>query len=212
MFSNAKLLNTTSKSKKVEAATVHIDGLETLASLDAVIKALSALKDTVESEVKSRGEIEFIQRGMEKKSRPDNFKAFDGIASASVQLKKRSSASALSDAEVALLSEVGISVETNQEIVSTFVINPAYKDDQKLLSNVEKKLKGVKGIPEDFILMQEGKSKTVVPDGALDEVFKLDEDKVRALLPVVSTLAIRPSLADGDVTKAYDIIKDLLGV
>lgn len=208
MFSNAQTLKTAKSSKKADAVTVALPGIEALASIDAVIKALTTIKATVEAEVKSRAAIEFIKTGSEKKAKPENFKASEGVATASVQLKKRASNSTLSAEEVALLTDAGVSFETVEEVVSTFVINPAYKDDQALLGKVEKALKGVKGIPEDFILLQEGKSKTITTDASLDEVFKLGQDQIKLLLPVVSTIAVKPTIED--VTAAYDIVKELL--
>ena len=208
MFSNAQTLKTAKSSKKADAVTVALPGVEALASIDAVIKALTTIKATVEAEVKSRAAIEFIKAGSEKKAKPENFKASEGVATASVQLKKRASNSTLSAEEVALLTNAGVSFETVEEVVSTFVINPAYKDDQALLGKVEKALKGVKGIPEDFILLQEGKSKTITTDASLDEVFKLGQDQIKLLLPVVSTIAVKPTIED--VTAAYDIVKELL--
>lgn len=212
MFSNAKVLKTAGSSKKKEARHVEINGLETLAAIDAVIKSLSALKETVELDVKEQMLSEFITDGVAIKRRPENFKGIDGMAVASCQLKARSSASGLNDAEIAVLDDAGISYETTEQVASTFVINPAYKDDQALLSTIEKKLKTIKGLPEDFILLQEGKSKVVITDNSIDEVFaSADAGKIRRLLPVVSTMAVRPTLDEGDVNFAFDKIKELIG-
>jgi hypothetical protein len=212
MFSNAKVLKTAGASKKKDVREVAISGLETLAAIDAVIKSLTAMKETVEMDVKEQMLSEFITDGVVIKRRPTNFKGVDGKATGSCQLKSRSSASGLNEAEEDLLKAAGISVETSEQVASTFVINPAYKDDQKLLATIEKKLKTIKDLPEDFILLQEGKSKTIVTEKSIDEVFALaDTDAVRRLLPVVSTLAVRPTLGEDDIDFAFNKVSELIG-
>lgn len=213
MFANAKTLKTATKSKKAEVETVKLAGLEQLGAIDAVMKALTALRATVEMDVKSGMTAEFIKRGMAKQTRPENFKGEEGIATASCQLKKRSSTSPLSDSEIELLTEAKISVETVDLVAETFVINPAYKDDQVLLGKIEKKLSTIKDLPEDFIMKQAGVSRTIVGETALDEVFAFDSaDMIAQFLPMVSSLAIKPTLNEDDVSKAFEIVSKIMEV
>jgi hypothetical protein len=211
MFSTAKKIAAPKAPKKDTKAQVAIDGLATLASIDAVMKSLAALKATVESDVKSAMAVEFVTTGCAIKKRPENFRGTDEGASASCELRIRSSASALSEDEQKLYAEAGIGTKTVVSTIETYVINPEYKDNGDLLALVEKKLKGIKGIPEDFIMFQEGVSKTVAADDALDVLFTLPAEKARDLLPIVGTLAVKPKLDTDDVAEAFKVVGALLG-
>lgn len=225
MFSTAKTVQTKkTAAKKNDKRSVEIEGLAQLASIDAVIKALTALKTTIEGDVKSAMAVEFITEGCAAKKRPENFRGIettelqvaDGeiksvAASASCELRIRSSASALSDAEVETLTEAGIATQEAVSVVETYVVNPAYKDNGEILGLVEKKLKGVKGIPEDFIQFQPGEKKTIVGPDALDTLFTLPAEKARDLLSVVGVLAIKPKLDNDDVGAAFEVVQGILG-
>lgn len=209
MFANAKVLKTATPKAKKQTNEIELKGLEASAALDAMIKKLTTLKATIDGDLKSEAEAIFAKQGLEKKAKPENFKGVDGLATASVQLKKRSSASALSDEDVALLKEHKVSVQTDEQVVSTYVINPAYKDDQKLLEKVGKAIEKVAGVPADFILLQEGKAKTVTTDTSIDEVFATgNADTVALLLPLVATIALKPTIEDAE--KVHEIVDGLL--
>lgn len=209
MFSNAKTI-APKKSAKADKATIQMDGVQDLAALNFLIDTLTTLKNSVAADVKSAAEIEFTKLGVEKKARPENFKATDGKGTVSCELRKRSTASALSASEVAALTEAGISMTTTENVVSTFVINPAYKDNQDLLGKIEKKLSTIKDLPADFILKQEGVSKTVVGDTAIDEVFTKDPAVVRSLLSIVSVMALKPTLGTQDINEAFAMVKHMV--
>lgn len=211
MFANAKTVKTGSKSKKAEKAEIQIEGLENLAAIDAVIKSLEALKKTVEADVKSQMMVHFVKTGCDQKKRPENFKGMDGDASASCELRARSSASGLSDSEIDLCKKHNIATEEVTAVVDTFIFNPAYANDGKLLGEIEKKLKGIKGLPEDLILKQDGSSKTVVAASAMDEVFLLQPEVAKQMLAVVGVLAVKPKLEGKEVADAFDIVKVLIG-
>ncbi|RYD46472.1 MAG: hypothetical protein EOP83_29620, partial [Verrucomicrobiaceae bacterium] len=109
MFSTAKKIAAPKASKKDTKAKIDIDGLANLAALDAVIKALTALKVTMEADVKSAVGAEFIQAGCALKKRPENFVGVDAAetaegddtfgATASCELRIRSTNSPLSEDE-----------------------------------------------------------------------------------------------------------------
>jgi hypothetical protein len=213
MFATAKTLAAPKgKAKGKAKAEIEIAGLENLAAIDAVIKALTALKATVESDVKGTMAEHFIEAGAAKNGRPENFRGTDGKASASCELRARSSSSPLAPADVELLDRHGISHQTVETTIETYVINPAYKDDQALLGKVEKALKKVGGMPEDFILLQQGVAKTITTETSLDEVFRLNKNVASGLLGVVGVLAVKPKLESGDINDAFTIVQSLLNV
>ena len=211
MFDTAKKVNTkatgAATKKKAEITMV---GIRKVAALSAAIKTLTAIMETVGAEVKDEMAAEFVRAGLALKRRPENFRGVDNDASASCELRARSTASKLSTDEVELLTKSGITVETVVTSVDTFVINPKYVEDMAIMAKVEAALSKVKGLPEDFFQKQDGKSAQVVGPNALDELFKLKANKVAELLPVVSVLAIKPKMEVDDLTKVFEIVNELV--
>jgi len=209
-FKTAKPVVAAPKAKKADTKpVVEIKGLEELAAIEAVIKSLSALKETLEADVKTGMKAVFVETGMKAGKRPENFKGQEGIALASCELRKRSSASVLSEKEEQLFAEHNIPTDTITTQVETFIINPAYINDGALLERVGNAIGKVKGVPEDFIQKQEAVTKTVTTDASLDALFTLkDANVVSTMLSMVGTLALKPTIAD--MKKALEIVDSLL--
>jgi hypothetical protein len=210
MFDAKKTVKTDTKAKQAEKVEIAMAGLEAVAALDAVIKSLTALKDSKALEVKDLMRVEFIAAGLKSKSKPESFRGRDGAASASCELRNRASTSPLTDDEIALLAQYNIPVQKLTATVDTFVINPDYIEDMTIMSKIEKALKPVKGIPEDLFLKQEGKSKTVVADTAMDILFKTDRLTVETVLPLISVPAIKPKMDSDDLAAAFAIVEKLI--
>lgn len=209
MFATAKTVKTATKAKKPTKASIEITGIEALSAIDHAIKALTALKETYEADVKSEVSTHFVKAGIEAGKRPANFTGTEGKATASCELRKRSSRSGLAEGEIEMLEAAGIATEIAEDVVDTFVINPAYAGDQDLLAKIEKKLSQIKDLPEDFILRQEGVSRRVVSEAALDQIFTLDEETVAALLPVVGTIALKPKFEAESLADVFQVIETL---
>ena len=212
MFSNAKA-KTAPKAKKPGKSKpeVAIEDLETLASIDAVMKGIEALRKTVESSVKDQMHDHFVAAGMDRGSKPDSFRGVEGNASASCEIRKRSTRSVLSAADVDLLTKNGIEFEVIEDVTETFVINPDYAGDSELLGKISEALGGIDGLPEDFIQHQAGVSRNVASNKTVDQVFaQKDEQAVRDLMKVVTTLAVKPKLETDDLEGAMKHINDLL--
>jgi hypothetical protein len=210
-FANAKTIaKPETKAKKAEAPVVQIVGVEEHAALDAVIKSLLALQSSLAEEIKADGAEHFIEAGCALKKAPPNFRAIEGTASSSLELKKRSSASHLTETDVELLKEAGISIKEKIVTVGTYVINPAYKDDVELLEKVESALSGVEGIPEDFMMIQEEDKKFVTTEESLDELFTKDPAVVADLISIVGTMALKPTLTISDIAHAHGIVSKLV--
>lgn len=211
MFAKAAKIETTKKpaAKKNDRPELAIAGIENLASIDAVMKALTALRATVEESVKGQMAVAFVADGEKIGRKPDSFVGIENGASASCELRKRSTASVLTDDEVALLEAQGITYETVETTKECFVINPAYKDDSKLLEKVSAALEKVKDMPEDFIMMQTGVYKRVVTDETVNQVFA--KKQAEDLLSVVGVLAIKPKIEGGDIKSALKTIQGIIG-
>lgn len=208
MFSTAKVVPAKKPTtKKAAAEALKVEGLEGYAAVCAAIKALEARKEIFESKVKGTMAEIFVENGIAKGKKPENLKAVEGAAEGSLQLRLRSSASKLSEEEVELLADNDIPYETVTVVEDTFIINPEYATDMKLLGKIEEALKKVKGIPADFIMKQEGVAKNIVTEDSLDAIFKTNERTAAALLPLVSCMAIR-SKVNGDFMPIIDRIME----
>jgi hypothetical protein len=220
MFDNAKVLKTKKPSKATpKTAEIVTKGLEGVAALDAVIKSLTALKGSLTDEIKNGPmRSHFLNTGLASGVRPENYRGVEGDASASCEMRIRSSASALTEDEISLLARHKIPTEVIVDTVETFVINPEYLSDTKIMSQIEAALKKVKGLPDDLIMKQEGKDKTVVGETALDVLFQKDvsisekmrEVMVEDLFPVLTVLAIKPKMDTDDLAAAFSKVQKLI--
>lgn len=202
MFANAKVVKA-AKAPKAGKVEVKMVGLQSLAEVDALIDALSALKTTLAAEVKSAAFEHFISVADGK--RPDNFRGVEGIASASIELRKRSTTSPLGEAELALLAEHDIPAEKLVATQKMFGIDPKYTGDTALLDVVSAALEGK--VPEDFIVVQEERSKTVVTDETLRVAFSKN---VRDVIAAVTVLAIKPKLDETDLGRIMDDLRAVI--
>lgn len=211
MFDKAKIAEPKkAKGKKSKGREVAVKNLNQLASIKAVLAALEGMAKTTEAEIKTQMAEEFVTEGCAIGRRPENFKGIDKGATASCQIRKRSSRSVLTEGEVELLEANGVEYETIDDVEDTFVINPAYAGDSALLQKVSKKLEGIKDLPEDFIQHQEGKSRRVATDASVEQIFTLKPEVTSELLDVVATLAIRPKLDNADLKSCLERISKVI--
>lgn len=195
------------KAKKRKAKKMK--GLEAYATVVALRKMLAAAESALREELVEQAQEHFVKNGCALGSRPENFRAKDGDAEASIELRQRSSRSYLNDAEVRALTKRGISVDTVGG-EGHYRINPQYADSDKLLKRAAKALAGVKGLPADFIQYVEGEERRVVAADSIDEVFALSPKKAAKLLPMVGVFAVKPSLEVDDIEDAMAMVGDLL--
>jgi hypothetical protein len=208
IFAKAKAVPATktaaAKKTKLEVA---IDGIQNLAEIKAMMASLTAVAATLEGEIKEAGFNEFLD--METQSRPESFKGIDGLATCSVEMRKRGTNSALNADEVAVLE--GFGLKPFKQIVTTemYGINPAFAADEKLMNKVSKALEKI--VPEGFIIKQEEVSKLVVDDNLLDAAFKMEGDNRPEALRIVTTMALKPKLnAEYDMTTLHANVSALI--
>jgi len=183
---------------------VEVAKLEKLASLAAVIEALTARYESLDAEVRSDALDYMVAEGVKSGKTPENPVLTNGIGTANFQIKSRSPLSALTDELAAELEEKGIPTEKRVVVPSYLAVHPAYAADEDLLAKADKALSGAK-LPADFIVMTAAKETKIVSKGAIDEVFaSKDEDLIRELLPHVSSMAIG-SIAVSDIARAMEI-------
>jgi len=193
---------------KTDKQEIAIAGIESLAQIKAMMANLEAVAKTLETDIKAAGFQEFLD--METNVRPESFKGIDGLASASVEMRKRGTNSALNEDECSVLKQLGLS--PFKQIVTTemFGINPEFAKDKVLMTKVSKALEKI--VPEGFIVLQEEVSKMVVDDNLIDAAFKMkDADKRKVALEIVTTMALKPKLsADYDMSKLSADVDALL--
>ncbi len=196
-FTNAKpVAAKTPKGKKKDVVTIDCPHLERYAAIQSAIKSLETMLAVEKTKVDEAAFNYFVTAGMKIQSKPDNIEGVDGAATASLQLKSRLSTSGLNDEEVTLLQENNIPIGENVSQEETFIINPEYITNEKLMKRVGETLANVSGIPADYILSQPKIAKQIATDDSIAAVFKIkDEDTLRALLPLVTTQATRAKLA-----------------
>lgn len=210
MFANATILAPVKTAKgKAEKKQIPIDGLLAYAQIGAAIKALEALQASYEPQVKGTAFAEMLM--LAGNSKPESFTGVEGIATGSMEFRKRGTNSPLKEEEQALLQTHGINPHKEVLCQALFAINPKYAADGALLGKVEKAL--AKIVPEDFIVQQAEKSKMVVTEANVDEVFaarpKLNRDEFEELVKVVITQAVKPKLAE---TNFDDIMAAIAGL
>ena len=209
LFKNAKVATQPAKtSKSKDKAEVQIAGLGDLAAVDALIKTLTAVKETLESDVKAQALAEF-KRQVNANRDYENFRGVDDGASASCEFRKRSSASGLNEADIDLLSRYGLPIGQNVQVESCYRINPKYTGDSALLEKISKAISKVKDVPEDFIEIQEGVSKAVVTEDTINMACK-NPEAFAEVATVIGTLAIKPKLESTDTAEVLETVKALI--
>jgi len=207
LFSNAKTIETKAPAKSAKKLEVQLAGLQQVAEIDALMKALAGAKVALEQDVKAQAFTEFMSLASNG-TRPESFRGVEGDASASVELRKRSTMSSLSEDEVALLSKYGLKAEKMIATPKLFGINPAYAENTELLLKVEAALADI--VPEDFIVVQEEKSKFVVADAVIEGAFR--SKAPREVIEAVTVLALKPKLEHTDIAAIIDHVKGLITV
>ncbi len=210
-FANVKTIAKPAKTGKAAKNTVNIDGLLSYAALNNAIDTLETLKKTFRGEIDTQMLSEFVTVGVSTGSKPDSFEGIDGDATASCEIRKRSVRSVLSPTDIAILKDHKIPIEETKSETETLIFNPAYLSDAKLMAKIEAALNKVVGLPDDIIMKQEGVTTYTVSDATVNAVFATkDKAKLELLVPIVTTLALKPKL-DNDTVVADTIRTLLLG-
>jgi adenosyl cobinamide kinase/adenosyl cobinamide phosphate guanylyltransferase len=208
LFGKAKAIEITKPAaKKDTKELVNLTGLEELAQIDAAIKALTSMKKTVEADVKAEAFDHFFDKVVETHKRPDNFRGVEGIATASIEFRKRSTTSPITEEEMPLFVDNKIPLETIVTVQKLFGINPAYANNDALLEKVSAALEGI--VPDDFIVVQEEVSKKVVSEEAMDAVFAAKRPNFE-LVKAISVMAIKPKLEKTDLPAIMEALSKMM--
>lgn len=188
------------KGKKSDKQEIPIDGLAEHCGYDAIIKTVKTLAETTKDHIVDQIDEHFVTRGLIEHKRPENFRGVEGTASASCEARKRTALSALDDTQVSILERHGVPFDVVSDQVETFIFNPDYLTDAKVMGKASAALLAA-GLPADIIQKQVGAKKRVISDASVDKLFQLDEPGLRECFRIVMTPAVKPS-ADVDIFKA----------
>lgn len=226
MFANAKKVASVTaptKGKVASKSLSTLSGLEEVAALDACAKAIKGLLDMKKAALKEVAQAQLIEDGLQRHARPDVVHFADGEdATGKATVSRRSVASPLSSDELEVLAELFDAVrddegnvtcipdfaETCESSPEMLVVNPVYASDEALLKRIDKALSGIKGIPEDFIVVQAAKAKVIVSETATDAVFKLDAEKAAQVFPMIAGVTF--SAVHKNIVRAWEIVKPIL--
>jgi hypothetical protein len=208
IFATATVAATKKSTVKGKKAEVAITGLEVYAALDAAYKTIEALKVSARENIDAQIRAYFVREGASLSAQPANFRGIDSDASASCELRKRSSRSVLNEQEVQILEEAGIPFEEIQDKPETYIINPAYLADTELMAKVGEVIASVPGMPFDFIQKQEAKKSTVVIDESLVSLFHKEAAEIEALLPLLTVTTVKPTLSADKTSEALKLVAE----
>lgn len=209
LFANAKPLAKPAVAVKNEKESIEVAGLEDYAKLDALVKSIGTVQKTVGAGIKDDVMADlFYNKAMSDGELPESMEGVEGIAKASLECRKRGTNSPLSDQEVEVFQNHGLTPKKAVITHEAFVINPKYTNDMKLLAKINKLLEGK--VPEDLFQTQEEVSKYVVDDELVKEACSMKDELPREVFMLMTVLAIKPKLTETNIGQILDDVKPLI--
>jgi hypothetical protein len=208
VFGSAPVITVAVPASKSKAVEIEFEGVEDVAALTAVKKAIEGFLEDAMAQLKAAALEEFIATGMKIKRRPETFNGVEGIGRASIQLKANSAK--LSDDAIAVLEEHNIPLETTDVVTETFAFAPEYANDPIFVQKMEQTLGSALVALQDergpIIRKQVGVTKTAVTDLGLEAIFTKSEEIIRALVPLAFTQSVTAKLKTGDLRPALQLV------
>lgn len=196
------------KSTKDKTVTIRVKGLRRYAAVCSFEKTVKALKEKLGLDIDRQTMDYFVTTGMKIGKRPANIKGTDGdTVTSSLQINRLGRA--LVQDEIDLCKEHGLPLDVVDKVTETYIINPAYVNDQKMLAKVSAALAKVPGLPDDFITFQSEKA-TYVTDETIDKAFLLEkEEDVRKVLDVIVQPSKRPTITESE-EEVFAIVRKIV--
>lgn len=201
MFTKAKATTPAKTVGKGKSAKPQFDieSLREYAALKNASKQIDAALEVLKEEVNEQA-LEIFLNSQSKES----FQGIEGDTTASLQMRRRSSRSILSDAEQELLVQHDIDTVKTED--SRFYISRDYSDDSEMLAKVAAALEGI--VPEDFF-GHTGDKYIAGPECLVQALKIADENDRRNLVKVVGTQATRANFG-GSNEEALAVLKDVI--
>jgi hypothetical protein len=209
IFDTATVIPAPKKATKAESrASFQVEGLSELAAINAMIGTLEGLKEQFEAQVKDGSLAIYTAEAMRYGKKPESFNLVDDKATGQYQLRKRSSASALADEEIALLEALSIPTEANVKVAERFVFNPELTQAQlEAISKAVTKEKALAGV--SVVLKQAEVKTTIVSDGAIEAACKniKTKDQLVAVLKVIGVSALKTMFDSQEMKDALKVLE-----
>jgi hypothetical protein len=215
IFANAKPLEKPAVSTKdTGKESVQVAGLEEYAKVDALAKSLKTVQTTLGAVIKDETMADlFYSKVCATGEFPESLRGTDGIASASLECRKRGVNQPLSEQEVEVLAKYEIPVEEAVITQELFGINPEYTTKTVYLDLISKALEPLilKGkLPSDLFVKQERVVKKVVTEDTLKVACAKREDLPKDVFSLLTVLAIKPSLEETNIGQIIEDVKGLI--
>lgn len=209
LFANAQPVTKPAVANAKSKESIEVAGLEQYAMLDALGKNIATVQKTVGAVIKDEAMADlFYNKAMEAGELPESLQGYEGIATASLECRKRGTNSPLTEQEVEVFEANGLEPEKAVITHEAFLLNPKYTGDMKLLAKINKLLEGK--VPEDLFMKQEEVSKYVVTDSLVAEACSKKAEMPREVFMLMTVLAIKPRLAETNIGQILDDVKPLI--
>lgn len=211
------------KASKAPSYELNQD-VETHAAVAFLKKSIDSLEVFFKERVNVQAmEVHFLPKIFGTHTRPENAKGTHGLATSSLELRVRGANSPLSEMEENLLTKY--SIATKKVVVRPAIPERYFLNSDLLtpevMKAIEQALSGNKALATalakqekelgDLLMLQPEEpevTKVVADEVALDQVCQIQDEKVvRALLPIVSVQALKPSLDIEDMGTALKILE-----
>ena len=210
LFANAATLQkpaVSSNGKSKDA--IDVPGLAGYAKLDALEKTIKAVRETIGGDIKDTVMSDlFYNKVMASGAVPESVVGVDGIATASLECRKRGTNQPLNDAEAELLTKNGVTVVEQVITEELFGINPKYIADLALQKKINKLLEGK--VPDDLFVKQERVVKKVVTEDSFAAACAKKKDLPRDVFNTITVLAIKAKLSETDIGAVIDEVRGLI--
>ena len=198
---NASQTEVKDKSSRTVKVDAEISDLREYAALKYASKMIETELDTLKQSVNEQAFDRFVETRS-----PKSFKGSEGDTTGSLQLRRRTSRSHLTDADRELLEKHDVGTKFAES--SHFYIKREASDNDELMGRIAEALEAA-DINIDEVFGHTG-DKYIVAETALDDAMKIeDEDDRRAVLGVVGTQAARVSFG-GSHDDMLAILDDVL--
>ena len=175
-----------------------VEGLQHYAAFVAIEKGIAALKDADAAAIKGELEQQFIEAGCDLGRTPENFHGIEGMATASLQLRRKTIKSPLDAMQVRAMAAHKVPVK---RIAATFQIAEKYMDDMAILDKLNKALAKA-GLPTD-LFEQNNEERHVVTDETIDAIFKRGTKVAQKLIPMAAIVTVSTQW-NGSFAQALD--------
>jgi len=196
------------KSKADKREVYNIPALDRLSATRAMIATLETLSEQFEGEVKEASMDILVGLALKTGKKPETFNLVADKSTGQFQLRKRSSASALTDDELALAKALGIPTVENTKVEERYVFNPDVLADQVVMAKISKALTRIPELAGMCIVQhQEAIKTTIIADGALEVACGLkSQDKIVTALGIAAVQAVKTSFDSENFKDALDVL------